>query len=86
MKHNRRHVAGQYCWGRREECTGSGRSVTVTDCQGNGPNENALSNVRKDWLDTNHFLVIAMVFALLVARVIFVGVASWEIEMHTFGR
>jgi hypothetical protein len=83
IQHGRRHGAGWYRWGRREECTGFGSSVT--DRQGNGPNEDALTNFRMDWLDANRFVIIAAVFALLVVCAIFVGVASWEIEMHTFG-
>ncbi len=78
MKHDRQHGAGWYHRDRREECTGSGSSVT--DHQGNGPDEDILLNVRKDWLDANHFIVLATVFALLVAHAIFVGVARWEIE------
>ncbi len=42
-------------------------------------------NVREDWSDTICFVVVATVFALLVACAIFVGVAGWEIETHTFG-
>ncbi len=83
MKHGRQHGAGWYCWGRMEECTGCGSSVT--DRRGNGPIEDALSNVQKDLSDANRFVIIAAVFASLVARATFVGVAGWEIETHTFG-
>ncbi len=65
------------------KCTGSGHSVT--DHQGNGPNEDALSNVRKDWLDANCFVVVDVVFASLANCATFVGLASWEIEMDVFG-
>jgi hypothetical protein len=83
MKHGCQHGAGWYCWGRGEECTGSGSSVT--DCQVNGPGEDALLNDRKDLLGANHFVVVAAMFVLSVACAIFVGVACWEIETHVFG-
>jgi hypothetical protein len=83
MKHGRRHSASWNPWGRREEYTGSGSSVT--DCQGKGPNEDALSNTRKDQLDANRFVVVAAAFVLLVASAIFVSVTGWEIETHAFG-
>ncbi len=83
MKHGHWHGAGWYCWGRREKCAGSGSSVT--DLQGNGPNEDVLLNVRMDWSDANCFVVVVAVFVSLVACAIFVCVAGWEIEMHTFG-
>ncbi len=36
-------------------------------------------------MDANHIVVVVAVFTSLVARAIFVGVASWEIETHMFG-
>jgi hypothetical protein len=80
IKHSREHGASWYRWGRREESTGIGSCVT--DRQGNGPVEDALSNAREDWPDANHFVIVVPVFALSVVRAIFVGVAGGEIEMH----
>ncbi len=61
------------------------RLTTVADRQGNGPNEDALLNVREDRLEANRFVVIAAVFVSLVVCAVFVGVAGGEIETHAFG-
>jgi hypothetical protein len=39
----------------------------------------------KGWLDANSFVVIVVVFVLFVLHAVFISVARWESEKHTFG-
>jgi hypothetical protein len=66
--------------GRREESAGSGSCVT--DCQGNEPVKDALTNTREGQSDAHSVVIVAMVFVLSVVCAIFVSVTGGEIKMH----